>query len=631
MQPSYTIAELAEAKAKLSTFFKENYYTSRPYVTDKYKSHDLTALKQALADMSQLPWRYKAGYFDCSEMSALVELYLEVAGFDTVIVIGRDPQVQGPGHAWVVVFLSQGAVPVEATALAIPKPTGNIYGQPPNQVVMNYGDYLRSGWVLRDIYEAVIYNPGDFDWWNSYPLSLDELFGKPPSTATPTPIPSPVPAEYLELPSLSYVGITPPQGEPYRLYEILLRIRWDTNWSNLYKTNEFDCSEMSGLLENYLESNGFNTYILCAEVTERDWAWALEMELERVVGLREGGRAYHAWTAVKFGDEYMAIESTIPCITNYYGAYKYQCIYNTAQEAERAYPGQFDYWNSPQYGVLKNKLPTPVKPLAVNFDGWYAGSSKITTATKDSVVTARVVLTNGESGHYTLRVRRDIVGGTDETIDQLAFNYDGVSGTMELSFTPPYATGEANTDGYHLDLLKDAYIVWTLTDAYPPRLRVTLPPPTPTPPPAPSQYEAKVIDETIIVKAGEWNAYFVTIDIAETPNCRITGSFSASGGSGNDIEFLVFNESNYKKWEYEMQSITGSPASIPALHRSGRVTSGSFDISVSHTDTYYLVWSNHFSIFSNKAVKVQVYLAYSKQAKSLLKGQSGNMENKIVW
>lgn len=217
LQPSYTIADLAQAKAELSNIFKEDYYAQRTYITEKYKPHDLAALKQALADMNQLPWKYKADYFDCSEMSALVQLYLKVAGFDALIVFGRDPKVQGPGHAWNIVFLQQPefeAVPVEPTSLSIPKATGNVYGEPPNQVVMNYGDYLRSGWVLRDIYEAWVWKPQEFDWWSSYALSMDELFGKPPALIpTPTPAPSPQPFELKGWKVINY------KEQPYLVVE----------------------------------------------------------------------------------------------------------------------------------------------------------------------------------------------------------------------------------------------------------------------------------------------------------------------------------------------------------------------------------------------------------------------------
>ncbi|MBA7585859.1 hypothetical protein ES708_27849 [subsurface metagenome] len=112
--------------------------------------------------------------------------------------------------------------------------------------------------------------------------------------------------------------------------------------------------------------------------------------------------------------------------------------------------------------------------FSVNFIGWYVDGTKVNATTKDETVTARITLSGGDAGQYQLRIRRDIVWASDETVNELLFSYDGVSDTIVLSFTPPYATGEASTDGYHIDLIKDGYIVWTLTDAYPPRLRVTI-------------------------------------------------------------------------------------------------------------------------------------------------------------
>jgi len=100
--------------------------------------------------------------------------------------------------------------------------------------------------------------------------------------------------------------------------------------------------------------------------------------------------------------------------------------------------------------------------------------NKVNTTNKDKTVTARITLSGGDAGQYMMRIRRDIVWVSDETVNELLFSYDGVSDTIALSFTPPYATGEASTDGYHVDLLKDGYIVWTLANAYPPRLRVTI-------------------------------------------------------------------------------------------------------------------------------------------------------------
>lgn len=198
----------------------------------------------------------------------------------------------------------------------------------------------------------------------------EPTFTSSPPANTPTPWPpkhsyepaqtSPpkaeqlIPTEYKELPKFNYIGITPPPGEPYDLYSLLVQLRHRSNWSSLYIKHEFDCSEMSGFMENYLELNGFDTYILVAELTGRDWANALEMELERLVGLSVGDKIYHAWLAVNIDNDYLAVEATIPLIDNYYGAYKYLMIYGSAKEAEKAMPGQFDWWNSSQWQRLRS-------------------------------------------------------------------------------------------------------------------------------------------------------------------------------------------------------------------------------------------------------------------------------------
>lgn len=112
-------------------------------------------------------------------------------------------------------------------------------------------------------------------------------------------------------------------------------------------------------------------------------------------------------------------------------------------------------------------------PFAVSFNGWYVDGTKVDTATKDETVVARITLSGGEAGQYKMRVRRDIAWAGDATTAESSFSYDGTSITKELAFVPPYASNKASTNGYHLDLLKDGDTLWTLTNAYPPRLWVT--------------------------------------------------------------------------------------------------------------------------------------------------------------
>ena len=126
-----------------------------------------------------------------------------------------------------------------------------------------------------------------------------------------------------------------------------------------------------------------------------------------------------------------------------------------------------------------------------------------------------------------------------------------------------------------------------------------------------SPHKSILMDETITLAPATFNAYPVSIDLKKTPGCHAAGSFDASGGYGNDIEFLIFDEKNYREWEYRMgESHRGEPEDVPALYRSGRVASDTFDISVICSDTYYLVFNNSFSNFSEKVVKVNINLNY---------------------
>ncbi len=130
----------------------------------------------------------------------------------------------------------------------------------------------------------------------------------------------------------------------------------------------------------------------------------------------------------------------------------------------------------PPATISPTPTSTPTRlPLSVNFDGWYVGGAKVNSTAKQNTVIARISLSNGDPGQYKLRVRRDISLADDTTVIEKSFDYVGTSATIELSFKPPYSTNEASTNGYHLDIVKDGYVIWTLTNSYPPRLKVTSP------------------------------------------------------------------------------------------------------------------------------------------------------------
>ena len=112
-----------------------------------------------LADtLSDVKWLvdYKREVFDCSEMSAFLERYLELQGWHTYIAVGDSPTGTGR-HAWLLVETSPNRyTPVEATVPEVIYPDDPYYD--------NYFDYAH---IFESIEDAVKHSPTEFDWWNA--------------------------------------------------------------------------------------------------------------------------------------------------------------------------------------------------------------------------------------------------------------------------------------------------------------------------------------------------------------------------------------------------------------------------------------------------------------------------------
>jgi hypothetical protein len=114
-------------------------------------------LEKLEAELRGLTWvrEWKAGVFDCSEMSAFLERYLEINGWHTYIAVGNSPIGAGK-HSWLIVEVYSGQyIPVEATTIEIVYPTSPFYDK-----------YFRYDRVFDTINEALDYSPTQFDWWN---------------------------------------------------------------------------------------------------------------------------------------------------------------------------------------------------------------------------------------------------------------------------------------------------------------------------------------------------------------------------------------------------------------------------------------------------------------------------------
>lgn len=99
---------------------------------------------------------YQEGTFDCSEMSAHLEMDFENEGFHTFIVVGNSPFDSGR-HAWLLVETSVGKyTPVEATNRQV------IWQSSPY-----FDNYFKYDHRFETIQDALAYSQTDFDWWNS--------------------------------------------------------------------------------------------------------------------------------------------------------------------------------------------------------------------------------------------------------------------------------------------------------------------------------------------------------------------------------------------------------------------------------------------------------------------------------
>lgn len=83
------------------------------------------------------------------------------------------------------------------------------------------------------------------------------------------------------------------------------------------------------------------------------------------------------------------------------------------------------------------------------------------------------------------------------------------------------------------------------------------------------------------------------------------GHFGATGGTGNDVEVVVISEDEFVNWQ------NGHPPT-KTFYSSGRVTQDSISLALpADAATYYVVFSNKFSLFSPKAVEANIDVTYS--------------------
>lgn len=108
--------------------------------------------------------------------------------------------------------------------------------------------------------------------------------------------------------------------------------------------------------------------------------------------------------------------------------------------------------------------------------------------------------------------------------------------------------------------------------------------------------ESTIVRDKFTVEARQYRLFTF---VNERDSAEVKGRFEAQGGSGNDIEVILLNRDGFTNWKNHHQANT--------FYSSGRVTVANIYAKIPRGE-YYLIFSNAFSLASNKVVTADVRL-----------------------
>jgi hypothetical protein len=120
-------------------------------------------------------------------------------------------------------------------------------------------------------------------------------------------------------------------------------------------------------------------------------------------------------------------------------------------------------------------------------------------------------------------------------------------------------------------------------------------------PPMIQQAFDTIVDGSFVVAPRTFKPFEVVVG-AGMSNPRLEGTFTASGAN-NDIEVLVLDEQQFSNWQNRHE--------FKSAYTSGRVTADKLRIELpNEPGKYFLIFSNRFSMISNKGVVADLKLRY---------------------
>jgi len=112
-----------------------------------------------------------------------------------------------------------------------------------------------------------------------------------------------------------------------------------------------------------------------------------------------------------------------------------------------------------------------------------------------------------------------------------------------------------------------------------------------------------LVDTAFTLNAAQGMHWNFTVPPNAT-DVRVEGTFTASGGTGNDVEVYLLNDDEFVNWQ--------NRHAVNTLYNSGRMTQGTVNaVLPPGPGAYHLVFNNKFSLISPKAVRASIRLHYS--------------------
>jgi hypothetical protein len=121
-------------------------------------------------------------------------------------------------------------------------------------------------------------------------------------------------------------------------------------------------------------------------------------------------------------------------------------------------------------------------------------------------------------------------------------------------------------------------------------------------PPQPQPHSVSVVNTALTVDPASYASYHFEVP-ANAKRVTLNGHFTATGGSGNDIQVFLLNEDEFVNMKNGHDAQTA--------YNSGKVTQATIAVPLPETPmTYHLVFDNRFSLLTPKAVQVNATLDY---------------------